>query len=95
MLSPFPVFPLQPPVGNKIKRGPGALGPWGPEAPEKNGKKKMPTPCQFPYSLVSQAWEGRYLPYPLIPWWSFLYPTLQGVVKGQPCLGTPPPELLC
>jgi hypothetical protein len=47
-------------------------------------------PPEFPYSLVSQAWEGCYLPYPLIPGWAFLYPTLQGVAKGQPCLGTPP-----
>ena len=48
------------------------------------------TPPEFPYSLVFQAWEGCYLPYPLIPGWAFLYPTLQGVVKGQPCLGNPP-----
>jgi hypothetical protein len=44
---------------------------------------------EFPYSLVSQVWEGCYLPYLLIPGWAFLYPTLQGVVKGQSFLGTP------
>ena len=43
----------------------------------------------FTYSLVSQVWEGCYLPYPLIHGWAFLYPTLQGVAKGQPYLGTP------
>ena len=72
-------------VGNKIKRGdPGISGI----------EKRCPHTLEFPYSLVSQAWEGCYLPYPLIPGWAFLYPTLQGVVKGQPCLGTPPPATL-
>ena len=57
---------------------------------EKWDRKKMLTASpEFPYSLVSQAGEGCYLPYPLIPGWAFHYPTLQGVVKGQPCLGTP------
>ena len=32
----------------------------------------------FPYSLVSQVWEGCYLLYLLIPGWTFLYPTFQG-----------------
>ena len=54
-------------------------------------RKKMPnTMPEFPYCLVIQAWEGCYLPYPLIPGWAFLYPTLQGLANGQPCLGTPP-----
>jgi hypothetical protein len=70
-------------VGNKIKKGEGAWGP-GEELKEKDAH----TPPEFPYSLVSQAWEGCYLPYSLIPGWSFLYPTLQGVAKGQLCLGT-------
>jgi hypothetical protein len=49
----------------------------------------MHIPCQVPYSLVIQAWEDCYLPYPLIPGWAFLYLTLQGMVKGHPFLGTP------
>jgi hypothetical protein len=71
-------------LGTKLKRriGGGGLG--------KNGRKNMPTaPPEFPYSLVSQEWEGCYLPYPLIPGWAFLHPTLQEVAKGQPCLGIP------
>ena len=70
-------------VGNKLKKG----GPG-----EERKEKDAHTPPEFPYSLVSQAWEGCYLPYPLIPGWAFLYPTLQGVAKGQPCLGISPPR---
>ena len=73
-------------VGNKIKKG-----GWDPGEEQK--EKDAHTLPEFPYSLVSQAWEGCYLPYPLIPGWAFLYPTLQGVAKGQPYLGFP--ELLC
>ena len=77
-------------LGTKFKKwGRGALGGPGEELKEKYAH----TLPEFPYSLVSQAWKGCYLPYPLIPGWAFLYPTLQGVTKGQPCLGTP--ELLC
>ena len=64
----------------------------GPRSPGEEWKEKYAhTPSEFPYSLVSQAWEGCNLPYPLIPGWAFLYPTHQGVVKGQPCLETPAP----
>jgi hypothetical protein len=72
-------------LGTKKKKfkGGGALG--------KNRRKKMPTPCQSFPILCQSGMGGFYLPYPLIPRWAFLYPTLQGVVKGQPCLGIPPP----
>ena len=64
-------------VGNKIlKRG----GGW-----EEWKEKDAHPPPECPCSLVSQAWEGCYLPYPFIPGWAFLYPTLQWVAKGQPC----------
>jgi hypothetical protein len=76
-------------IGNKIKGGPGV----GVGAEEVGEGKRGPCPPEFPYSLVSQAWEGCYLSYPLIPGWAFLYPTLQGVAKEQPCLGIP--EILC
>ena len=63
-------------------------------SPGEEGEGKEPTPRQSStYSLVSQAWEGCYLPFPLIPGWAFLYPTLQELAKGQPCLRTP--ELPC
>ena len=52
------------------------LGPFA----WKNWRKMMLTPRQFPYSLVSQVEL-------LIPGWAFLYPTLQGATKGQPCQG--------
>jgi hypothetical protein len=61
--------------------------PRGPGEERKEGYAH--TLPEFPYSLVSQAWEGCYLAYPLIPGWAFLYPTLQGVAKGKPCLGNP------
>jgi hypothetical protein len=78
-------------LGTKFKKwGRGALGGPGEELKEKYAH----TLPEFPYSLVSQAWKGCYLPYPLIPGWAFLYPTLQGVVKGQPCLGSPRATLL-
>jgi hypothetical protein len=55
------------------------------------------SPCE-PYLVDSMGHILRcgrvaYLPYPLIPGRAFLYPTLQGVDKGQPCLGNclPPP----
>ena len=67
----------------KWGRGPGGTG-------EEQKEKDAHAPSEFPFSLVSQAWEGCYLPYPLIPGWTFLYPTLQGVVKGQPCWGATP-----
>jgi hypothetical protein len=76
-------------AGNKTKKVAGAGGGWDPGAERK--VKDAHTLPEFPYSLVSQEWEGCYLPYSFIPEWAFLYPTLQGVVKGQPCLGTPPP----
>ena len=47
---------------------------------------------EFPYSLVSQAWEGCYLPYPLIPGWAFLYPTLQGRGQVAALSWNPPPH---
>ena len=72
----------------QIKGGPGgALGKWG------KGKEAH-VPPEFPYSLVSQAWEGCYLSYPLIPGWAFLYPSIQGVSKWQACLGNPLPTTL-
>jgi hypothetical protein len=43
---------------------------------EEQKEKDAHTSPEFPYSLVSQAREGRYLPYPLILGWAFLYPTL-------------------
>ena len=79
-----PGFKSQHPYGVGTKK-------WG--GPWEDGGEKRPTPRQSStYSLLSQAWEGCYLPYPLIPGWAFLYPTLQGVAKGQPCLGTTPPR---
>jgi hypothetical protein len=72
-------------LGTKSKKG----GTWGPG--EEWKEKEAHTPQDFPYSLVIQAWEGCYLPYPLILGWAFLYPTLQVMVKGQPCLRSPPP----
>jgi hypothetical protein len=70
------------PCWEQNKEGPQgrALGKW---------EKGKDAPPEFTYSLDSQAWEGCYLSYPLIPGWAFLYPTLQGVAKGQTCLETP------
>jgi hypothetical protein len=69
-------------VGNLKK---GALG--------KRGKGKDPHPARVPPILWSVR-HGRAANYlPLIPGWAFLYPTLQGVAKGQPYLGFP--ELSC
>jgi hypothetical protein len=51
-------------------------------------EKYVHTSPEFPYSLLCQAWEGCYLPLSTHP---YLYLTLQGVVKGQPCLVHPHP----
>jgi hypothetical protein len=65
------------------KRG----GGWG----RTEGKDAHTLP-EFPYSLVSQAWEGCYLPYPLIH--SSLgghssIPLFRGWSRGSPAWGCP------
>jgi hypothetical protein len=61
---------------------------------EEQKEKDAHTPPEFRYSLVSQAWEGYYLHYALIPGWAFLDPTPCGWPRGSPAWDPPPPELL-
>ena len=62
--------------------------------PGEEGKEKAHTLPEF-YLFSGQSCMGEMLTtYLLIPGWAFLYLTLQGVVKGQPCLGSPRATLL-
>jgi hypothetical protein len=63
--------------------GPGALG--------KTGRKKMPTFARVSLFSGQSGLGGLLSTLSTHPWvgWAFLYPTLQGVVKGQPCLPSP------
>jgi hypothetical protein len=67
------------PISVGTIKGPGEVGEG----------KKGPRPTRV--SLFSgQSGMGVLLTtYPLISGWAYLYPTLQGEVKGQPCLGAP------
>jgi hypothetical protein len=59
----------------------------------KRGKGKAHTLPEFHLFSGQSGMGGLLSTYPLIPGWAFLYPNLQGMAKGQPCLGTP--ELPC
>jgi hypothetical protein len=54
---------------------------------EKRGKGKGPHPARVPPILWSVSHGRTAIHLPLIPEWALLYPTLQGVAKGQPYLG--------
>jgi hypothetical protein len=71
------------PVGNKIYKG-GSLGPWG----GVEGKR-CPHPARVSLFSGKSVVGGMLSTLSTHPWWAFLYPTLQRMVKGHPCLGTP------
>ena len=64
---------------------------WGKKGGPGDGvwvEEKTHAPLECSLFSGQSGMEGLKSPYPVIPQWAFLYPTLQGVVMGQPYLGT-------